>query len=49
MKLSIKQTSALDLLEDNLTNDIKYLYAMYEQLEIQVKQLDDYQNGRLNY
>ena len=36
-------------LEDNLTNDIKYLYAMYEQLEIQVKQLDDYQNGRLNY
>jgi hypothetical protein len=36
-------------LEDNLNADIRDMYAMYEKLEIQVKQLDDYQNGRLDY
>jgi hypothetical protein len=36
-------------LQENLEADILDLYRMYDALEIQVKQLDDYQNGRLNY
>jgi hypothetical protein len=36
-------------LKDNLNEDIVDLYGRYDALEIQVKLLDDYQNGRLNY
>lgn len=36
-------------LKDNLEDDILDLYRRYDALEVQVKQLDDYQNGRLNY
>jgi hypothetical protein len=36
-------------LEGILKSDILDLYRRYDALEIQVKQLDDYQNGRLNY
>ncbi len=36
-------------LQDELESDINFMYTMHDALEIQVKQLDDYQNGRLNY
>jgi hypothetical protein len=41
----IKHNNLLDALD----NDIQDMYRQYDALEIQVKQLDDYQNGRLNY
>lgn len=47
-------TELIDLINSkgllrHLEEDIQAMYAMYDKLEVQVKQLDDYQNGRLNY